>query len=243
MNQQQEFHARLERIKKSARKAPDPQQNYGRSLRSAAPMAAPRRGSWLSRILGGLLGMVIGVVAVLPARWLIESYLPPDATVSPEMMMLATGILGLVIALFLAMVLRISSLTGAALQFVTVALASSGFHNFAHYAPEPMAKIFSAEQVAAWREAEPAGSLVFLNHRITLASLLPASDLLEAPATAAAEPEVPTAEPAPAGTTSVEPMATETTAAAATEAAPTEAATTVPELPQRLKLDSEKPQP
>lgn len=78
-----------------------------------------------------------------------------------DLEMALSGMIGLALSFVLAQMFRLTSKTHKVVQAAGVFVMVCGFHNFAHWAPEPMALAFSPAYVAQIQTAAPANSARF----------------------------------------------------------------------------------
>ncbi len=162
MTQQDDFQERLNRIHAQAQQ--------GARQGAAAANTISRRPQSASREIAGNLAyplslagaFVLGLLSVVLARY-IRFHLADGAAgeQTTDIDLAITAGLGMAASFVLAQVFRLSSKEHTGLQAVGVFIGICTFHNLAHWAPAPMATVFSPEYVAALTETTPPNSAIF----------------------------------------------------------------------------------
>ncbi len=162
MSQQDEFQERLGRILAQEQRTGAPSSDYGRTT-PRKPVPAGQEMAVNLRYPLSLAGaFLIGILAVGAVRYIrfhIAGGAAGDQTTDLDLMV--TLGCGMAVSLVLALAFRLSSKEHIGLQGIGVLVAVCTFHNLFHWAPEPMAAVFSPGYVAEIQEIAPANTAVF----------------------------------------------------------------------------------
>lgn len=174
MSQQDEFQERLNRILSQGQRTGAPAPAYGRTTpQNPAPTGSEIAVNLLYPLsLAG--AFLLGLLAVGLGRYIrfhLADGAAGDQTADTDLMI--TAGLGLAVSFVLAQLFRLSSKEHVALQGIGVLAALCTFHNLFHWAPEPMAQVFSPGYVAEMQEMAPANTAVFRGMVFTFADPAP----------------------------------------------------------------------
>lgn len=158
MSQQDQFQQRLDRIRQQEQRSGAPSPLPGRTPPAAGREIAANALYPLS-LAGAFL---LGLLAVGLGRY-IRFHLADGAAgdQTSDMDLLITVGFGMAASFVLAQMFRLSSKEHVGLQGVGVMVAVCTFHNLFHWAPGPMAAVFSPGYVAEMQDLAPANTAVF----------------------------------------------------------------------------------
>ncbi len=162
MSQQDEFQERLNRILAQGQRTGAPAPAYGRTTQQQPVSSGGEIAGNLLYPLSLAGAFLLGLLAVGLGRYIrfhLADGAAGDQTADLDLMI--TAGFGLTASFVLAQVFRLSSKEHVALQGIGVFVALCTFHNLFHWAPEPMATVFSPGYVAEMQEMAPANSAVF----------------------------------------------------------------------------------
>ena len=192
MSQQDEFQERLGRIVAQGQRTGAPMSDYGRttprkpvSTRNDLAVNLLYPLSLAGAFLLGILAVGLGHYA----RFQIADGAAGGQTTDVDLMI--TLGLGFAISLVLGQAFRLSSKEHIGLQGIGVFVAVCTFHNLFHWAPGPMAAVFSPAHVAAMQEIAPANTAAFRGMVFNLAEPEPVAEPPLADPEAVEEPPAP----------------------------------------------------
>lgn len=170
MTQQDEFQERLNRILAQGQRTGAPAPAFGRPTPRQPVSAGSEIAMNLLYPLSLAGAFLLGLLAVGLGRYIrfhLADGAAGDQTADTDLMI--TAGLGLAVSFVLAQLFRLSSKEHVALQGIGVFVALCTFHNLFHWAPEPMAAVFSPGYVAEIQEMAPANSAAFRGMIFTFA--------------------------------------------------------------------------
>ncbi|NGM45151.1 hypothetical protein G5B31_06325 [Rhodobacter sp. SGA-6-6] len=159
MSQQDQFQQRLDRIRQQEQHSGAPAPLPGRGTPPAAGREIATNALYPLSLAGAFL---LGLLAVGLGRY-IRFHLADGAAgdQTSDMDLLITVGFGMAASFVLAQMFRLSSKEHVGLQGIGVMVAVCTFHNLFHWAPGPMAAVFSPGYVAEMQDLAPANTAVF----------------------------------------------------------------------------------
>lgn len=162
MSQQDEFQERLGRILAQEQRTGAPSSDYGRTTPRKPVPAGQEIAVNLLYPLSLAGAFLLGILAVGLGRYIrfhIAGGAAGDQTTDLDLII--TIGLGMAVSFVLAQAFRLSSKEHVGLQGIGVLVAACTFHNLFHWAPGPMAAVFSPGYVVEMQEIAPANTAVF----------------------------------------------------------------------------------
>lgn len=174
MSQQDQFQQRLDRIRQQEQRSGVPSPLPGRGTPPAAGREIAANALYPLSLAGAFL---LGLLAVGLGRY-IRFHLADGAAgdQTSDMDLLITVGFGMAASFVLAQMFRLSSKEHVGLQGIGVMVAVCTFHNLFHWAPGPMAAVFSPGYVAEMQQMAPANTAVFRSMVFNLVEPPPAPE-------------------------------------------------------------------
>ena len=189
MSQQDQFQNRLDRIRRQEQRTGAPEPVPGRGAPPSAGREIAANALYPLSLAGAFL---LGILAVGLGRY-IRFHLADGATgdQADDIDLLITAGFGMAASFVLAQMFRLSSPAHLSLQGIGVFVAICTFHNLFHWAPGPMAAVFSPGYVAGMQEMAPANTLAFRGMVFELSPPLAAAAAADAAAGPESQPAAP----------------------------------------------------